>query len=69
MKGRNWKDWFKKAGVRAAHTVAQSAVACIGTAAVVESVDWKYVLSASLLAGVLSILKSVAGLPEEEKNA
>ena len=51
------------------HTVAQSAVACIGTAAVVESVDWKYVLSASLLAGVLSILKSVAGLPEEEKNA
>lgn len=54
MKGRNWKDWFKKAGIRAA---------------VVESVDWKYVLSASLLAGVLSILKSVAGLPEEEKNA
>lgn len=49
MKGRNWKDWFKKA--------------------VVESVDWKYVLSASLLAGALSILKSVAGLPEEEKNA
>lgn len=40
MKGRNWKDWFKKAGIRAAHTVAQSAVACIGTAAVVESVDW-----------------------------
>lgn len=38
MKGRNWKDWFKKAGIRAAHTVAQSAVACIGTAAVVESV-------------------------------
>lgn len=69
MKGRNWKEWFKKAGIRAAHTVAQSAVGCIGTAVVVESVDWKYVLSASLLAGALSILKSVIGLPEEEKNA
>ena len=61
-----WINWLKKAGVRAIKTVAQAAVAGIGTAAVLGQVDWRYVLSASLLAGVLSLLTSVAGLPELE---
>lgn len=58
------KLWIKAAGVRAIKTVAQTAVATIGTAAVISSVDWRMVASASLLAGVLSLLTSVAGLPE-----
>lgn len=58
------KEWFKAAGVRAIKTVAQTAVATIGTAVVMSSVDWKMVLSASILAGILSLLTSVAGLPE-----
>lgn len=58
------KEWFRAAGIRAIKTVAQTAVATIGTAAVMSSVDWKMVASASLLAGVLSLLTSVAGLPE-----
>lgn len=58
------KTWIKAAGVRAIKTVCQTAVATIGTAAVLASVDWKMVVSASVLAGVLSILTSVAGLPE-----
>ena len=66
---RNWKDWIKKAGIRAIKTVAQAAVAGIGTAAFMGEVDWKYVLSASVLAGVLSLLTSVAGIPEENTNA
>lgn len=63
------KAWIKKAGVRAIKTVAQAAVAMIGTAAVMQEVDWRMVVSASVLAGVLSLLTSVAGLPEltEEK--
>ncbi|WP_415270807.1 holin [Hominibacterium faecale] len=63
------KAWIKKAGVRAIKTVAQAAVAMIGTAAVMQDVDWRMVVSASVLAGVLSLLTSVAGLPEltEEK--
>ena len=65
---RNWKDWTKKAGIRAIKTVAQ-AIAGIGTAAFMGAVDWKYVLSASVLAGVLSLLTSVAGIPEENTNA
>ncbi|MBE6749567.1 MAG: hypothetical protein E7560_00185 [Ruminococcaceae bacterium] len=56
--------WIKAAGVRAIKTVAQTAVATIGTAAILSSVDWKLVISASLLAGLLSILTSVGGLPE-----
>lgn len=64
MRNRNWIEWAKRAGVRAVKTVAQAAVAGIGTAAVMGQVDWKYVISASALAGVLSILTSVAGLPE-----
>lgn len=61
---RNWKNWIKAAGVRAVKTVAQTAVATIGTAAVMGAVDWVMVASASALAGVLSMLTSVAGLPE-----
>lgn len=64
MKSRNWREWFKKAGIRAVKTIAQAAIAGIGTAAAMGQVDWKYVLSASALAGVLSLFTSVAGLPE-----
>lgn len=60
----NKKTWIKAAGIRAVKTVAQTAVATIGTAVVMSAVDWKMVVSASLLAGVLSLLTSVAGLPE-----
>lgn len=62
---RDWKNWAKCAGIRAIKTVAQTAVATIGVATVMNEVDWIAVASASLLAGVLSILTSVAGLPEE----
>lgn len=58
------KKWFKAAGIRAIKTVAQTAVATIGTAAVLGAVDWVAVVSASILAGILSLLTSVAGLPE-----
>ena len=62
---RDWKRWAKAAGVRAAKMMAQTAVATIGTTAVMSSVDWKIVLSTAILAGVVSVLTSVAGLPEE----
>lgn len=58
------KKWLKAAGVRAIKTVAQTAVATIGTAAALGGVDWVMVASASALAGILSILTSIAGLPE-----
>lgn len=58
------KKWMKAAAVRAVKTVAQTAVATIGASAVLSAVDWPVVLSASALAGVLSLLTSVAGLPE-----
>ena len=58
------KQWFKAAGIRSLKTVCQTAVATIGTSAVISSVDWKVVISASVLAGLLSILNSCAGLPE-----
>ena len=58
------KQWFNAAGIRSLKTVCQTAVATIGTSAVLSSVDWRVVLSASLLAGVLSVLNSFAGLPE-----
>lgn len=61
---KNWKKWLKAAGIRAIKTVAQTALATIGTAAVMGDVNWILVGSASLMAGVLSILTSVAGLPE-----
>ena len=58
------RQWFKAAGIRSLKTVCQTAVATIGTSAVLSSVDWRVALSASLLAGVLSVLNSFAGLPE-----
>jgi hypothetical protein len=61
---KNWKLWIKAASVRAIKTVAQTAVATIGTSAVLGEVNWIAVGSASLLAGILSLLTSIAGLPE-----
>lgn len=61
---KNWKTWFKAAAVRAVKTIAQTAVATIGTSAVLGEVNWLAVGSASLLAGILSLLTSIAGLPE-----
>ena len=60
----NFKKWMKAAGMRAVKTVAQTAVATIGTAALLGEVNWLVVGSAAMLAGVLSLLTSVAGLPE-----
>ena len=60
----NWKKWIKAAGVRALKTVCQTAVAMIGTTAFINEVNWIAVGSASLLAGVLSLLTSLAGIPE-----
>lgn len=65
---RNWKRWIKAAGMRAIKTVAQTAVATIGTTAVISEVDWVTVASASLLAGILSLLTSLAGIPEEQEE-
>lgn len=65
---KNFKAWIRAAGVRALKTVAQTAVATIGTSVVLSSVDWRMVVSASILAGVLSVLTSVAGLPELEEK-
>ena len=62
-----WIDWIKAAGIRAGKTAAQTAVATIGTAVVLDEVNWVMVVSASALAAVLSILTSVAGLPEIPK--
>lgn len=61
---RDWKTWAKAAGIRAIKTVAQSAIAMIGTAAVMAEVDWRMVVSAAVLAGIISMLTSIAGLPE-----
>jgi hypothetical protein len=60
----NFKSWIKAAGIRALKTVAQTAIATIGTSAVISEVNWIMVVSASGLAGLLSLLTSVAGLPE-----
>lgn len=62
------KNWVKAAGIRAIKTVAQTAIATIGTAVALGDVNWLLVASASALAGVLSLLTSVAGLPEVEKD-
>lgn len=64
----NFKKWIKAAGIRAIKTVAQSAIATIGTSAFMGDVNWVLVGSASLLAGILSLLTSVAGLPEVDSN-
>lgn len=62
------KRWIKAAAIRAVKTVAQTAVATVGTSAILSAVDWKIVLSASLLAGLLSVLTSIAGLPEVKEE-
>ena len=61
------KNWIKAAGIRAIQTVAQAAIATSGTSAVLSEVDWVMVVSASVLAGILSLLTSLAGLPELEE--
>lgn len=61
-----WKHWIKAAGIRAIKTIAQTAIASVGTAVVFEEVNWLMILSASGLAGLLSLLTSIAGLPELE---
>lgn len=65
---RDWKKWWKAAGIRAVRTVAQTALACIGTAAVLSEVNWISVGSAAVLAGILSLLTSLSGLPEVDKT-
>ena len=60
--------WFKAAGIRAVKTMAQTAVAVIGTATVVSTVDWKLVVSSAIASGVVSLLTSVAGIPEVEED-
>lgn len=65
---RDWKKWMKAAGIRAIKTVAQTAVATIGTSAALGEVNWVLVGSSAALAGVVSLLTSVAGLPECEEN-
>lgn len=64
----NWKLWIKAAGIRALKTVAQAAIASIGVAAVLSDVNWIAVASSAVLAGILSLLTSLAGLPELENH-
>ncbi len=64
---RDWKKWIKAAGVRAVKTVAQTAVATIGSSVAMGEVNWVLVASSSALAGIVSLLTSVAGLPELEE--
>lgn len=65
---RDWGAWWKAAAIRAIKTVAQTAVATIGSASVLGEVDWLMIGSASLLAGILSLLTSIGGLPELEES-
>ena len=63
---RNWKNWLRAALIRALRTMAQSAAAILGTCALLSEVDWRMTASAAALAGLLSLLMSLSGLPEEE---
>lgn len=62
------KKWMKRASIRAIKTMAQTAIGIIGTGTVISSVDWKMVVSASIVAGIVSMLTSVAGIPEVESE-
>jgi hypothetical protein len=64
---RDWQKWLKAAGVRAIKTIAQTFVSTVGTAAIISAVDWRVVVSASILSGILSLATSIAGLPELEE--
>ena len=64
----NFKNWLRAAGIRAIKTIAQTAIATIGTSAILSEVNWAVVGSAALLAGILSLLTSVGGLPEVQSN-
>lgn len=64
----NFTKWIKAAGVRAVKTVAQTAVATIGTSALISTIDWRIVVSASLVSGIVSLLTSIAGLPEVKEE-
>ena len=68
MMNMDWKAWLKAAGIRALRTVAQTAAATIGTSATMGDVNWKMVASTSLLAGILSLIMSIGGLPELEEK-
>ena len=68
MNKEYWVKWFKAAAIRAVRTIAQAAIATIGTAVVLGDVNWVLVISASLLSGVLSLLTSIAGLPEVDEE-
>ncbi len=67
MKNRNWIKWTRSAWIRAVKTIAQTAVAMLPVAATITAVDWKAVCGTAALAGVASMLTSLAGLPEEDK--
>ena len=62
---RDWKKWIKAAGIRAIKTICQTAVAMIPASAMITEVDWKVILGTAALSGVVSILTSLAGIPEE----
>ena len=68
MKYLSSKKWWEAAGTRAIKTVAQAALGVIGSSAIISSIDWRIVVSASIVAGVVSLLTSLAGLPEVEEE-
>ncbi len=68
MNKSNWKEWLKAAGVRAIKTVAQTALATLGTTTFVGDVNWGVIASASVMAGILSLLTSIVGIPEVKKS-
>lgn len=69
MKKRDWEQWIKAAGMRAIKTMAQAGIAAFGSAAIISEVNWPVVGSTMVVAGILSLLTSVAGLPEVPENS